>query len=120
MLDEIDMKILSSLIEADEPITSYKIFQLIGTTRSTITYKLKNFVMAGIVDEHKNQKSNGKNTYGTTYSPHPILLCDDCMIEMGELITLQARIIDKHQHTSIDGFKMLLDFIIQRVPIVEK
>ena len=115
MLDKKDLKILTALIEAKEPITSYKIYLETGITLTTVNYKLTHFVQCGIVT---SGKGNGRKT--TVYSSHPLLSCDKCMIEMAKLIQKQTEVIDEHGHVSVEGVKTLLDFIIQRVNIVER
>lgn len=110
MLKQREVKILSTLIESDKPITAYKIAKRTGEHGANIRDGIHKLVQVGVVMEHNSERT-------TSYSPHPVLTCKDCIQSIAEHISEIADLIDGHEKVEPEGTKMIFDFIMRRVQI---
>lgn len=108
MLTDVEISIVSIILDAGEPLTSYKIATCLKTYSQNIEHRLEKLVKLGILIRTDEK---GKTKYNT----HEVLRCNKCIKEISLAVGTAAEVIDGHGVTDNGGLNSILFFICHRV-----
>mgnify|MGYP001313631250 CR=1 FL=1 len=111
ILTDVEISIVSVILDEEEPLTSYRIATLLKTYSQNIEHRLEKLVKLGILIRIEKDSK-------TKYNTHEVLRCERCIKEISKAVGRAAEVIDGHGITDNGGLNSILYFICNRVTFV--
>jgi len=110
METEQDINIIVALINAEQPITSYRISKETGISLPQVRYRIPRLVQCGIIElvEHDSKE---------LYKSHSVLNSRSTIDAITKHLIDISDIIDGHELSSPECVKSIISFIVDRTVI---